>query len=82
MSQRRERDALVEGLHRLILASNVEILANDNHIDVVSKVGMEDVGDVAVGEHLFNLECSGIGSSHDGTRQRDWGPIEVLMFLI
>ena len=50
----------------------MEVLANDDHIDGVSKVGMEDVGDVAIGEHFFDLVCTGVGSSHDGTRQRDW----------
>ena len=60
-------DTLVEGFHGLIVASNVEVLANDNHIDGVSKVGMEDVGDVAVGEHFFDLECIEVGDSHDGS---------------
>ena len=51
----------MEGFHELIVVSDVEVLANDNHIDGVSKVGMEDVGDVTVGEHLFDLECIGVG---------------------
>ena len=46
----------------------MEVLANNDHIDGVSKLGMEDVGDVAVGEHFFDLVCTGVGSSHDGTR--------------
>ena len=40
------------------------------------------LGTVAVGENFFDLECVGVGSSHDGTHQRDWTLIEVLMFYM
>ena len=73
-------DALVEGLHGFMLASNLEVLANDDHIDGVSKVGVKYAGDVAVGEHFFDLECTGVESGHDGTRQRDWTLMKVLLF--
>ena len=54
------------------MASKVEVLANDDHIEGVSKVSVEDVGDVALGEHFLDLVSTRVGSSHNGTRYRDW----------
>ena len=37
------------------MTADVEVLAHNGDIDGVGEVGVEDVGMVAVGEHLFDL---------------------------
>jgi len=54
----------VEGLHGLVVGADVEILADDGDVDGVGEVGVEDAGDVAVGEHLFDLVGGWVGG-HD-----------------
>ena len=55
----------MEGLHGLVVGSDVEVLADDGDIDGVSKVGLKEGWDVAVGEHFFDLIDCWVGGSHD-----------------
>ena len=48
------------------MTSDVELLAYDGDIDRVREVGMEEGGDVAVGEQFLDLVGGGIGRSHVG----------------
>jgi len=51
----------VEGLHGLVVPPNVEVLADDGDVDGVGEVGVEEGGDVAVGEHFFDLVGGWVG---------------------
>ncbi len=48
------------------MTSDVEVLTYDSDIDGVGEVGVEEIWDAAVGEHLFDLLGSWIGGRHDG----------------
>lgn len=65
-------DAFVEGLHGLVGAADVEVLADDGDVEGVGEVGVEDGGDVAVGENLFDLVAGGVGGRHGEIGEDGW----------
>ena len=49
------------------MTCDVEVLTYDSHVDRVGEIGVEDVGDIAVGEHLLYLIGIWIGKRHGTT---------------